>query len=422
MLERYFLRPKTVDRIRASWIAEPIERYVSWLTDRRYRAATIRPRVPILIQFGDFAAAHGATRWDQLPAQLSLFMEAWLRERRPGLRRRIARGDYAWEIRRPIEQMLQLVVPGFDGSRPRPHLPVPFSEQAPGFFQYLRSERGLREATVQHYLHFLRRFERHLRRIGRGSLRALRPRVLREFVQEHGHGLSHSSISGMCDVLRVFLRYIHRERIIDRDLSTAVDRPQAYRLAKIPRSISWQDAERMLRMIDRRSAVGRRDYAMMLLVMTYGLRAREVAALKLDDINWRGETLRVPERKGGHSTRYPLSPTVGEALLEYVEHGRPTTEDRHLFFRAAAPSRPLPHHAVSQRAAHYLKQAGIRVPRRGSHTLRHTVVQRLLDADFSLKEIGDYVGHRSPDSTEIYAKVDLARLREVALGNGEEVL
>jgi integrase len=159
-----------------------------------------------------------------------------------------------------------------------------------------------------------------------------------------------------------------------------------------------------------------------MLLVTYGLRSREVAALTLDHIDWRRERLAVPERKAGHSTAFPLSAAVGEALVDYLRHGRPETDERRVFFRALAPVVPMSADGVSGRARHYLLKAGIDVPRPGSHTLRHTCVQRLVDADFAWKTIGDFVGHRSPKSTEVYTKVAVEQLRQVALGDGEEVL
>ena len=160
----------------------------------------------------------------------------------------------------------------------------------------------------------------------------------------------------------------------------------------------------------------------MLLIVTYGLRSREVAALTLDDIDWQRERLAVPERKAGHSTAFPLSSVVGEALVDYLRNGRPAATARQMFFRAVAPQRPIGPAAVSSLARAHLLKAGVDVPRPGSHTLRHSAVQRLVDADFDLKTIGDFVGHRSARSTEIYAKVAVEALREVALGDGEEVL
>jgi site-specific recombinase XerD len=113
---------------------------------------------------------------------------------------------------------------------------------------------------------------------------------------------------------------------------------------------------------------------------------------------------------------------VGQAILEYLQNGRPATAARYIFFRTLAPCAPITHSAVSCRAAHYIRQAGIVVPRPGSHTLRHTCVQRLVDAGWPLTSIGDYVGHRSPASTEIYSKVAIETLREVAYGHKEEIV
>ncbi|MGH9062279.1 MAG: tyrosine-type recombinase/integrase, partial [Acidimicrobiales bacterium] len=132
--------------------------------------------------------------------------------------------------------------------------------------------------------------------------------------------------------------------------------------------------------------------------------------------------LTVPERKADHSTAFPLSMAVGDDLVAYLQDGRPESADRHVFFRATAPLRPIGHAAVSGRARYYILKAGIDVARPGSHTLRHSAVQRLVDAEFDLKTIGDFVGHRSPRSTEVYAKVAVEALREVAMGDGEAVL
>lgn len=251
----------------------------------------------------------------------------------------------------------------------------------------------------------------------------LSPALLSAFVTERsGAGLAKTTVRECCGVLRVFLRYAHRGDVLGRDLSDVVEWPQAYRLSTVPRSITWAEVERVLAGVDRRTPCGKRDYAILLLLVIYGLRGREVAALTLDDIDWRRERLSVPERKAGHSTAYPLSPPVGEAIADYLRQGRPPTPDRHVFMRAVAPVEPLGAAAVSGCARRYLLAAGVEVPRPGSHTLRHTCVQRLVDAEFSLKEIGDFVGHRSAASTEIYAKVAVESLREVALGDGEDVL
>ncbi len=419
MLETYFVKPQTIDRIRGSWIGSEIERYVVWLAEQGYTGRSVLRRVPLLVAFGEFAWARGAQAVGDLPGHVDTFAAERMAGR-PAVRR--DGRQLAKEFRGPVEQMLALAIPGFEG-RGRPHRREPFANALPGFFEYLVCERGLRPASIRNYQHHLVRFEGYLARIGVAGLEELSPTLLSAFVAERaGAGLSRTTLRDCCGVLRVFLRYAHREGAVGCDLSGVMEWPQAYRLSEIPRSISWAEVGRMLAGVDRRTPSGKRDYAILLLLVSYGLRGREVAALTLDDIDWKRERLAVPERKAGHSTAFPLSAVVGEALVDYLRHGRPQTADRHVFFRVAAPRQPIGAAAVSALARSYLLKAGVGVPRPGSRTLRHSAVQRLVDADFPLKTIGDFIGHRSARSTEVYAKVAVEALRQVALGDGEEVL
>lgn len=420
MLENYFVKPETVDRVRACWIGRDIEVYVGWLHEQSYRPKTILRRVPLLVAFGEFAQAAGAQTVEDLPVHVEAFVAERVskRQRRAGAADR----DVAKEVRGPIEQMLRVVLVDYQGGG-RHRRKDPFGEPAPGFFEYLEAERGLRPASIRAYRHHLDRFESYLARIGVRDLGELSPTILSAYVADRSAaGLARSTVRDTCGVLRVFLRYGYREGVIGRDLSDSVEYPQVYRLSTVPRSISWAEVERVLGCVDRRTPAGKRNYAILLLLVTYGLRGREIAALTLDDIDWRHDRLAVPERKAGHSTAFPLANSVGEALVDYLQHGRPDCDDRHVFLRAVAPVRPIGPAAVSAMARTCLLRAGIDVPRPGSHTLRHSAVQRLVDAQFPLKTIGDFIGHRSARSTEVYAKVDVTSLRQVALGDGEEVL
>jgi site-specific recombinase XerD len=360
-------------------------------------------------------------KWEELVGYIEEFALHWVKKHGRGCKTDQARKKVEEEARNPVEQMLSLVIPDFkDKGRSRAY--EPFQDRALGFFDYLQKERGLRERTLFHYRGHLRSFERYLQKIGLRELHALSPVILSAFVTNGSDGLCKTSLKNRCAVLRVFLQYLYRERIVAKDLSSTLDSPHLYRLSSIPRSITWDEVHRMLEAVDRRIPVGKRDYAILLLLVNYGLRAREIAALTLDNIDWRRERLRVPERKDDHFTAYPLSPIVGEAILDYLQRDRPKTSDRHIFFRGLAPCRPMTFAAVSSRASHYLHKAGIPVARPGSHTLRHTCVQRLVDANFSLKALGDYIGHRRPASTQIYSKVAVEALREIASGAEEEVL
>jgi site-specific recombinase XerD len=420
MLDQYFTRPETVDRIRSSWLGEAIARYVAWLSEHAYKPACVQHRVPLLMRFAEFARQRGADRVELLTGQLDAFVRAQLRHRARPCRSRAARHTYCYDLRKPIEQFLQVVL--FGEPMPRSSASHPFVQWAPGFFAHLRDERGLSAATVAGYAHQLVMFEEFV--VGRcvtdpGAMSAA---LFDAFLAERRTRVSARSLGTTCASLRAFLRYLFREGVVRRDLSAAVDGPRLYTQSEVPRSIPADDVKRMLEVIERRAITGRRDYAMLLLLVVYGLRAREVAALALDDLDWRAAVLHVRGRKAGHAATYPLTTEVGEALLDYLRRGRPETSERCLFFRAVAPRGAMTHQIVSRRAEFYLRRAGIDVARPGSHTLRHSCAQRLVDAEFSLKVIGDFLGHRNPSSTRIYCKVAIDALREVALGDGEVVL
>ena len=417
MLERYFVKPSTIDRIHDSWFAGSIERYVEWLASQNFSARTITRRVALLCRFAEFASDRGAHSVTAAEPLIEDFVATRLRtysQRRPGT----AGATFAKDTRIPMQQAVNLALHG-TVLHQRACKPFPLLAAAPGFLAYLSEERGLKTATIHHYQHYLNRFATYLHHQGVDSLSALSPALLATFVINAAPQLSASGRRDLCGCLRVFLRYGYRESHIDRDLSAAVEMPQSYRLSTIPRAISWDEVRRMLQVIDRRTPRGCRDYAMLLLLITYGLRGHEVATLTLEDLDWKRERLQVPQRKAGHWSVYPLAGVVGDAIIEYLKRFRPQIPERQVFCRVVAPAQPITAAAVSASVALYLHKAGINVHRAGSHTLRHTCVQRLVDAELPLKTVGDYVGHRSPDSTAIYAKVALSSLRDVALGDGE---
>jgi integrase/recombinase XerD len=416
VLESYFIRPETVDRISSSWLHAAIEKYIAWLESHSYSARCVIRRVPLVVQFGAFARKRGAVDIDELPSHLDAFVRHRHRVRRGHqFRSSAARRQFEYEIRGPIEQFYAVA------KAAPPESSFPFIAQVPGFFDYLQDERGLSATTIESYRGQLARFEHYIasRQV---ELDNLSPTVLDGFIAELRTRISAQSLGVPCTVLRVFLRYLFRQRIIGRNLSAFVEGPRTYTLSDVPRSIGAADVERMLSVVERRSVVGRRDYALLLLLVVYGLRAREVAALTLDDFDWRGNKLHVRCRKAGRADVYPLAPEVGEAVLDYLRRARPTTRERRVFLRVTAPRIAVTHQTVSRQVRVYLGRAGIAVPRPGSHTLRHSCAQRLVDAEFSLKVVGDFLGHKHAASTRIYSKVAIEALREVALGDGEAVL
>ncbi|MBX9772146.1 MAG: site-specific integrase [Candidatus Obscuribacterales bacterium] len=420
MLEQHFLKPETLERIRGSWLGSAIERYVDWMDENGYSNKSVARRVPMLVQFGEFAKAAGAKGYDDLPAYAETFTKHWIAQHGQNAKTKSAIRSIAYEASNPIGQMLRLALQNsITKCKPQNDFKNACLKD---FLKYLHEERGLSPRTIKLYRHCLKRLESFLAGIGVANLDQLSPPLISAFLTDACIAGRRGPQQGASSVLRILLQYLHREGILTRDLSGSVERTKKYKFSEPPRSISWEQVRLMLEAVDTRTVLGRRDFALLLLMVTYGLRAREVAALTLDDFDWKRNKFHVSERKAGHSTAYPLSTDVGSAIIDYLKNGRPETNDRHIFFRVSAPVEPMNFHSISMRARHYLKRAGIPVPRPGSHTLRHTCVQRLLDSHVGLKTIGDYVGHRSTDSTQVYAKVDIHKLRAVALGNGEDIV
>jgi site-specific recombinase XerD len=417
MLERYFIKPQTVDRIRSNWLGGKIEQYVAWLAERGYQARSVYNRVPLLMRFAAFAQQRGATQIEAVADHVDRFIQRQLAHRVRRSRSTTAKQQYVRDIRTRIKHFLRVVK--MDGGPAGSNAARPLAHWAPHFFAHLQDERGLSPTTVEAYAAQLRSFERYVTAQRLDGPQAITPTVLDRFLAEMRTHTCARSLVATCAVLRAFFRYLYREGLATRDFSMVIEGPRAYRLSEIVRSITADDVHRTLSIIDRRSKVGKRDYAMLLLLVVYGLRAREVAALTLDDIDWHTSVLHVRARKAGHEATYPLAVEVGEGLLDYLQHGRPQSTDRHLFLRTVAPQGAVTYRIVADRATRVIRRAGVEVARPGSHTLRHSCAQRLVDAEFSLKVVGDYLGHRRASSTRIYTKVDLEALRDVALGDGE---
>jgi integrase/recombinase XerD len=420
MLEHYFVRPATVDRLRSLWLGPTISRYAEWMADQQVARASALFRLQTLVLFDRFVTARHVHALEDLPAQIDPFIEEWRRTR--GRRPHTVAYDRSLRAgpRTTLEQLLRLAIPGFVGTVRRQ--PWPLRELAPGFLEHLRDERGLRPDTLVRYEHHMRVFERFLQSAAITDLSMLTPKIVNRFVIDSTTGLEPASRQGRGGVLRVLLRYLRRQGIIATDLSRAVPRGRTYKQAAIPRAIPWSDVERILASVDRRSASGKRDYAVLMLLATYGLRSQEIAALELSAIDWGRSRFHVLGRKAGNSTTYPLAAPVGEALIDYLRNARPQCADRHVFVSLVAPFRGVGHWAISGRASLYLRRAGIQVRRPGSHTFRHSCVQRLVEADVPFKQIGDYVGHRSDAATQVYAKVAIHKLRALTLGDAEDVL
>ena len=326
------------------------------------------------------------------------------------LRRRNLRAD-----RPAVRQMLQLlhdleVVP----RPPAKKIPNPFDRIEQSFERYLTQERRLSRASVLNTLPFVHRFLEH--RFGQcaATVEKLHATDVTRFVVDHAYTLSPKRAKLMVGALRSFFRFLFLRGEITINLAAAVPTVLEWRWSTLPKFMEQDQVQRLLGGCDRRTATGRRDFAILLLLARLGLRAGEIAALTLDDIHWEVGEITI-RGKGSRQDRLPLPDDVGRALVAYLRQGRPPCATRRVFMTARAPIRPLSgQSAVACLVARALKRAGLDLPRKGAHLLRHTLATEMLRRGAPLAEIGELLRHRHPDTTAIYAKVDIEALRALA--------
>ena len=292
---------------------------------------------------------------------------------------------------------------------------TPIEKVVQAFECYIRNERALSEAAVVNYMPFVRNFLADQFGIGPVRLSRLRADDVVRFVRRAASRLHLKRAKLLTSALRSFLHYARYRGDIQHDLAAAVPTVANWSMTSIPRAIPADAVRRLLASINRHSSTGRRDYAILLLLDRLGLRAGEITRLGLDDIDWNAGSLRI-QGKGGQYSDLPLPADVGTAIASYLRHGRPQSSNRRVFLRARAPLRGfLSQSAIASLVRHALLRAGISAPTKGAHQFRHGLATAMLRHGASLVEIGEVLRHRNPQTTEIYAKVDLEALRALAL-------
>jgi site-specific recombinase XerD len=292
--------------------------------------------------------------------------------------------------------------------------PRPYAALLDDFARWMTEERGLSPVTMRnrrwHLVQFLAWLYGRGRRVTDLNLRDL-DAYLQYF---HAKGLSRVTIKIHTNAIRAFICHAERRGWCAAGLADTLHGPHIYREHGLPLGPSWDEVKKLIQDAASDDPADVRDRAILLLFAVYALRAGEVAKLRLEDIDWEHDRLTVRRSKQGRCQVYPLVPIVGQAIIRYLQEARPRCAFRELFVKLVAPAGPMPSPSLYRVVAHRMKRLGIQATRRGPHGLRHACAGHLLARGLSLKEIGDHLGHRSLDSTRIYAKVDLQGLREVA--------
>lgn len=295
-----------------------------------------------------------------------------------------------------------------------PREPQPYKELAEQFAVYIAKERGFSHRTIAGYCWYIKDFLTQVVAQG-ATIRRLDVKVVDNVLLSLGRkGYTRRGIQTYARAVRSFLRYGEERGWCTAGTASALVTPRAFRQEGLPSGPSWPEVRRLLASTATRNPKDIRDRAILLLLAVYGFRVEEVRRLQLEDIDWEQEVISIRTSKQRRTRVYPLSRSVGDAILRYLREVRPRTKDRTVFLRMKSPLRSLSVGGLWSVVGRRVRQLGIVVQHPGPHCLRHACAARLLAQGFSLKEIGDQLGHRSPESTQIYAKVDLASLREVS--------
>jgi site-specific recombinase XerD len=290
------------------------------------------------------------------------------------------------------------------------------------FVECMSSEYGWSESTIEGCSRTVDRFLVWLDKTG-VDLASAKITVIDEYIAHfHARGLNRSTIQLYAQQLRRFFRFAEQQDWCLPGLANGIMPPQRHPNETIPKGLDRDEVIRLLATTEGDRPFEIRARAILMLLITYGLRSSEVSGLQLDDLDWKQEILRVRCPKPGRTHCYPLSMDVGQAILRYLREVRPIHLDRSLFLSLKAPIRPLSRGVIKGIVSTRLDQLGITGKRRGPHSIRHATAQHLLDQGLSMKTVGDYLGHRSVSTTFIYAKVKLKDLREVAEINLEGLL
>jgi len=303
--------------------------------------------------------------------------------------------------------------------RPQPPLYEPLLQS---HLDWLQKTRNAVPSTVRARSYYVGRF---LAWLGPDAtvtgLRKLTLRKVEQYLVEQSQRTGSRGSPEMRTALRMFLRFCYFRSYVERSLDHAVSTARQYHLARAPSGLSDEQALRVLDGVDRSTPLGLRDYAILQMLYSYGVRGGQVRALRLTDVDWRAGTILFPGVKGGHNSHLPLIEAVGESLLDYLQRGRPVSAHPEVFLSKYPPFPPIvTPSGFSDIVSRHVRAAGIE-GHWGTHCMRHGFATRMLAAGHSLKAIADLIGHRCITSTFIYTKVDFNSLREAALEWPEEV-
>lgn len=411
MIEGWAPGPVRLARLHAAWLKKPIVEFINERIRDGYKPSMLIFQLNCLLRLSEFATGQGIAEKEQLPGLVEpLLADASLHSNNEGRWRSLI----CWFLTGNR---------GLARSEQPQTTTLVHESLVDDYIGILREYRGLGEGRRRYVRRHCCALLRHVGCERCQDLSCLTPIAIRAFITSEGQRCSRLSLRSQCSSVRGFLRYLFQRGAIEYDWSPSVASPRVFRDESYPRFMTASEIDATLSVINRETAQGKRDFAILLLLATYGVRGIELCRLQLDDIDWRRSTIVISARKAGNNSSYPLTPTVGNALIDYLREARPQSQSRNVLLSVNPPFHPIrTTQTLIHLVAKYARLAGVKIERPGTHTFRYSVAQRLLENEHSLKSIGDYLGHAHPDSTTRYMKIADGQLREVATGDIEDII
>jgi site-specific recombinase XerD len=407
MFDQLFTQPWVVAHHTNAPFVDERTRYLVYCTQRGDTHATLLLKARELLWI-----ARKLEKFPELDismAQLRGLADHW-QERESTCGRRL---NIQWTRRRFIDVASAWL--RYLGHLHEPEEPIPFQSRMEEYCYWAKHERGLSATTIDRFRGCVAQFLRWYGKLGQ-PIESIRVNDVDAYLAygHHHRDWCRLTVRNVANTLRAFCRYGAQQGWCDVNLANVIHGPRIYSQEGLPVGPSWNDVQNMFAALNPDKAKDVRDKAILMLLAIYGLRESEVAQLCLEDLDWEHDLLHVSRVKRRQAMTYPLLPSVGNAILDYLRAVRPASTSRQVFLGLISPHRPLSRGGMYGVVAPRLKALNLKLPHFGPHSLRHACATHLMAEGFSLTEIGDHLGHQSTAATRIYAKVDLAGLREVA--------
>ena len=417
-MEKVFDCPRTLKRLQTGPLGKLLEGFCNWLLGGGFTRGCIRTHLSYVSHLNQYLSRRPTRPRAAVTAKdIEGFFKAYPSQCRK-------QGPLAGQLRRVRYSINRFTDYLVSKGLFEPLVSVPIYQQLlDDYLQWMRCYQHAAEGTLELRAHSISRFLQWLgpqataQRLG-----TLGPEIIETFLLSYARAMGRSARRSMQAALRTFLRFCLHQGYIEQPLDRAVPILRTYKLSTVPRGLSEQQAQQVIDSVDCSTPTGLRDYAILQLLYTYGLRGGQVRALRMEDIHWADNQILFRASKNGKDSLLPLSLEVGQSLLDYLRQARPRCSYPHVFLTCRAPYHPLPYSSsLSAIVDRHIRAAGVDVSSRGAHAFRHGFATRMVNKGYSLKAVADVLGHRHLNTTFIYTKVDFNALKQVALDWPQEV-